>query len=203
MPSVSAYSSSVGTQNNTETGTATWSNTSNVVGVMNTGVAHSGTNSANSVVGSVASVSLDFTFDPSVPVGATITGIAIAVSVAYSAISGGVSFDGSQLSLGGTYENATQNAFGGITGGTTMNTYNTGSSTDLWNFSSGSLTPANLNSCIWSVWFIGSHSGNTAYVGGAQITVTYTLPSVSGLMPLFGGTTPLNNLATGKPAQVV
>jgi cellulose 1,4-beta-cellobiosidase len=215
LPNVSAYAGAAGSNYYSTGGSYTWSTTSPATGAPDSSYA----NSASLGSGYVTE-SLDlYDFNPSLPSGSTVTGIEIVITAKKSS-SRAVSFDGAVLTIGGTTGTPTTTSANGTALTTSSATYQYGSSTDLWGFSSGTLTVANINSAVegtgptLSVWFEGGGgaSASTAQVDAVQITVYYTTGSVPGA-PTLGvagdSTNPTTSLdltitaGTGSPTSFV
>jgi hypothetical protein len=173
VSSVSAYAGSAGS-NFFSAGSTAWSSVSNYTGAPNGAFALSGMTSG------VESESLDgYNFNPGLPTGATVTGIEIIVTATKTNATRAITFAGNELQIGGVTGTPTTTNSNGTALTTSTATYQFGSSTDLWGFSSGTLTAANINSatesnCVWGCWFSGGASSSQAECDSVQITIYYT-----------------------------
>jgi hypothetical protein len=185
MPSITTNAGSAGSNNTNVTstgsdgapGTGTWTNAGNYAG-------SSGT--ATSSLGSspVTTESLDaYDFDPGLAGGSTVSGMSFQVTVSKLNNNRGIEFYGRTLFVGGssgTPQSGTD--FVGTALTTTSAGYTVGSSTDLWGFSSGTLSVSNMNSATegtgptLSTWWsqTGGVSAGTVEAKSVALTVTYS-----------------------------
>jgi hypothetical protein len=129
----------------------------------------------------VESESLDaYNFNPSLPAGAVVTGIEIIITATKTNGTRTITFAGNKLQIGGVTGTPTTTNSNGTGLTTSTATYQFGSSTDLWGFSPGTLTAANINSSVegtgptWGCWFSGGASSSQAQCDSVQITIYYT-----------------------------
>jgi hypothetical protein len=194
MPSVSAYAGSGGNNFFTASGQGVngWSNTTNSTGAPNASY-------CNSVAlgnGSITQSQDTWAFNPALPGGSVVTGMQIVVTALKTIATRGISFTGCILQIGGTTGTPTTTSANGSTLGTTAANYTWGSSTDLFGFSSGTLSVANINSVtkgtgptigVWCTGTSGS-SASSAEVDAVQFTVFYTTGgggTTGGITPVY------------------
>jgi hypothetical protein len=197
MSTLSTYAGSAGS-NNFAAGSTTWNNTGNATGAPDGNSAQSGGLGSGGETQSLDT----YNFAPNLPDGAAVTGMQVVVTAGKQNNNRAITFTGAKLEIGGVTGTPTTTSANGTALTTSPATYSYGSSSDLWGFSSSTLSVANMNSATentgptFGVWFTAGAgaSADEVNVDSVELTVWYTTPTGK----LFRQSS-MNGLGAGGP----